>query len=416
MDRFHITYWWGPPPVETTEKRYQEVKDAGFTLNCPPGPVGDDWLKNTPQQVNQMILDYSHKLGMKAVIQDPRVTKAVANEPGWREALKELVSEVGNHPGLAGYHIVDEPSASAFPQLGEIVAEFRRLDPKHYSYINVFPNFASVSQFGTPTYKQYLDDYIRIVKPAFVSYDHYHWMIDAKAPAAPPLTNERERAIWDDAWSRRGSGLDRPGYLTNLQEAYDACAKSRLPIWVIAILLPCGPYRDPGPGELRWDAYQALAYGTKCMSWFTYWCPVAGGGWDWKYACFTTDGKRTHNYAEIAEVNKEIQPIGQALFKRRCLSAMHVGGESEQVLQFKPTAQIKDVQGGRFTLGVFDGGVVLVANKDYQKKATSRIKLNGVTTASQFARSTGRYRRIPIKDGWISIDLQPGGGELIKLT
>src|SRR5262245_41335419 len=66
-DEFVTSYWYGPPPEQTTFERYKEIKDANFNVVFPPAIGGV-----TPE-VNHRILDYCQKLGMKAVIHDSRM-------------------------------------------------------------------------------------------------------------------------------------------------------------------------------------------------------------------------------------------------------------------------------------------------------------------------------------------------------
>lgn len=418
MERFHIMYWFGPPASDTTLARYKEIKRAGFTMISPPGTgvmnssgVRDD---DRSDEINHKLLDIGKKLDMKVLLADPRIYSAVGTKGSVRDAFNEVVEQFGSHPALDSYFVTDEPSATLFPRLGEIVGEMRRQDPKHASCVNLFPTYASPQQLGTVDYRTHLEEFVRIVKPQLVSYDNYHWLLDAKAPLPPADLNDRDRAIWENAWDRKGSGVDRPGYLENLQITWEVCQKHRLPMMVVALLLPHGPYRDPGESELLWDSYQALAYGAKRLCWFTYWTP-GKDAWNFHNACFTEDGKRTHNYAEIAKVNKEVFPIGQALANLGSLGVYHVGEESEPVTSFKPNAVIKEVKGGRFTLGTFIRGRVLVANKDYKQSAVCQIKLGQAITPRIFDRASRGHNMVPTHDGWIKLALKPGGAELLIL-
>ncbi len=419
MDRFHIMYWFGPPPSETTLARYKEIRDAGFTMISPPGTgimnssgVREDTVSD---DTNHKLLDIGKNLGMKVLLADPRIYTAIGTKGPIDDDLKKVDDEFGSHPALEAYFVTDEPSAKIFPRLGQITAELKKLDSKHLSFINLFPTYASPQQLGSVDYRHHLEEFIGAVKPSVVSYDHYHWLLDSKAPAPPSELNERDRAIWENAWDRKGSGLDRPGYLENLQITWEVCQKHRLPMVVVTLLLPHGPYRDPGPAELRWDCYQALAYGVKALCWFTYWTPGMDE-WNFHNACITEDGKRTHNYAEIADVNKEILPIGRLLYQKRSLGVMHVGPETEPVEPFKPNAVIREAEGGRFTLGMFTNGVILIANKDYTKSAVCRLKLGEKIKSTIYDRRLARYIPLPPRDGWLELDLAPGGGELIKLA
>ncbi|MHB8901831.1 MAG: hypothetical protein ACYC6Y_24005 [Thermoguttaceae bacterium] len=82
------------------------------------------------------------------------------------------------------YYITDELRAAAFPPLGKLVDHLRRLDPAHLAYINLFPTYANNQQLGTTgdtvtACREHLRQYVDVVKPSLISYDHYqfarHW-------------------------------------------------------------------------------------------------------------------------------------------------------------------------------------------------------------------------------------------------
>ena len=67
---------------------------------------------------------------------------------------------------MYSYFITDEPSASAFPALGKLVAYLRQRDPAHLAYINLFPTYANNEQLGTKgdtvtAYREHLRQYHR---------------------------------------------------------------------------------------------------------------------------------------------------------------------------------------------------------------------------------------------------------------
>src|SRR5688500_3803960 len=67
---FVISYWAGPPAKFQTLERIQEIKDAGFTLAFPGTAVND--VAN-----NRKFLDLCQQVGLKAMIQDGRMPRAI---------------------------------------------------------------------------------------------------------------------------------------------------------------------------------------------------------------------------------------------------------------------------------------------------------------------------------------------------
>ena len=93
-----------------------------------------------------------------------------------------LIARVRHHPALYDYFITDEPSAANFPALGKLVAYLRERDPAHLAYINLFPTYANNEQLGTKgdtvtAYREHLRQYVDIVKPGLISYDHYQFSV-----------------------------------------------------------------------------------------------------------------------------------------------------------------------------------------------------------------------------------------------
>lgn len=65
------------------------------------------------------------------------------------ETLEDIVEDYGDHPALMGYNLYDEPSATLFPSLGNMVRTLRDLqNPEGISLVNLWPSDAAVSQTG----------------------------------------------------------------------------------------------------------------------------------------------------------------------------------------------------------------------------------------------------------------------------
>ena len=110
-------------------------------------------------------------------------------------------------------------------------------------YINLFPTYASSKQLGNPTYADHLESFMRTVRPAVLSYDHYSLMKD---------------------------GTDRKDYFENLSLIREAGLRWGVPPWNIILSIPHFGYRDPTEAEMRWQVYTSLAYGMKGILYFTY--------------------------------------------------------------------------------------------------------------------------------------------------
>src|SRR5690242_169504 len=156
-----VTYWAGPTLTDAAAK---QMAEGGWNLV---------WC-------GEKQLDIAQRHGLRAQLNDGLLGPATLDDPKQRAKLDALISRVRNNPALYSYFITDEPNAAAFPALGRLVAYLRERDPAHLAYINLFPTYATNEQLGTKgdtvtAYQEYLRQYIDVVKPSLVSYDHYQF-------------------------------------------------------------------------------------------------------------------------------------------------------------------------------------------------------------------------------------------------
>ena len=89
--RIPVLAWYGIPFSETTVARYQEMKDAGITHQLSFFPNIDEMQK---------ALDIAEKVGIQLVVSCPELK----SDP--EKTAKRFL----NHPAVAGYHLMDEPT------------------------------------------------------------------------------------------------------------------------------------------------------------------------------------------------------------------------------------------------------------------------------------------------------------------
>ena len=161
-----------------------------------------------------------------------------------QQRLDELIARVRKHPALECYFIADEPSAAAFPALARLVAYLREKDPDHYAYINLFPSYADNAQLGTKgdtvtAYREHLRQFIEIVKPSVLSYDHYHFL-------------------------KSGDGGH---YFLNLGLIREAALQAHIPFMnIVQASHGLSIWRPVSTDELRWLVYTTLAYGAAALA------------------------------------------------------------------------------------------------------------------------------------------------------
>lgn len=349
-----ITYWYGPPREFTNQEVYNDVKEAGFTV---AGPME---CSGYSVEENMKFLDVCEANGLKACVFDKRMSHAInmyqSGEDGWAVPIVEMIDDYKNHPALSSYYVFDEPNSSLFKMLGEIVALIKEHDPEHPGYINLFPNYATNEQLGNESYYEHVKQYIEIVKPAFVSYDHYHFLHFAQnelPDGVEETDNDRENAIRHSAMIN----VDRPGFFENLEIVRELCIEYNLPFMVIVLLIQHGPYRNVTESELRFEAFQAMAYGAKMLSFFTYWTVIEPGSWwNWQNGCISCEGEKLQHYYDVSKVNKDLHVYGSYLENQDSIKVEHF-----------------NKNGVSFTVGYFTNGYVAVANRDFNKESYFKI-------------------------------------------
>jgi hypothetical protein len=374
-DQFETSFWLGPPEKFTTLERYQEIKNAGFTLAFPP-------LHTPSVELNRKILDLCHQVGLRAMIADARMPLSLA-APDAKQKLDAIVADYANHPALYGYFVTDEPSAAAFEGLRDVVAYLRSKDPKHPGFVNLFPTYGPpFDQHGTKTYEEYVDRFTATVKPAVLSYDHYPFIATG----------------------------DRPQYFNNLAVIRNAATKSKIPFWQIALCVQHYDYRHLTEGELRFQAMHTLAFGGRGLLWYTYWYPGEPNP-TVAHALINHDGSRDPHYEMIKQVNADARAIGDELLPFDSYATYHVGAPVEFTLPATATNPTPVESTGPVTVGLFrdsDGRWrTLVASRDYRTPLS--IKVSRATEVFDPAKKKWSPITSPA-----SIDLPPAGTMLFR--
>ena len=395
------TYWAGPgyggQPLTDADAR--QLDEGGFNLVWSP----------------EKDLDVAGRYKLRALLNDPLITPGTLDTPAGREKLDALIARVKAHPSLYAYFITDEPNAAAFPALGKLVGYLRERDPAHMAYINLFPTYANNDQLGTKgdtvtAYKEHLRQYVEIVTPALISWDHYQFV---------------------------AGGKDSDQYFLNLALIRKAAMDARLPFLNIVQACTWDPsMRAPTPDELRYLVYTTLAYGAQGISYFVYSyepCYKPGTG-----QLVTPQGKRTELYEAAKKLNPEFVAIASELQKLQSLGTYHAGmlpPGAEPLpdgLPFRfdpPVAKMDDKPPQRvkgLLVGVFGrfrrdarhvheseahASHVMVVNLDYREPAVTRLvgqePLEVFDAASKTWKSAG-------KDGKAELRLPPGGGVLAR--
>jgi hypothetical protein len=374
-----VTYWAGPAMTDAVAR---QMAEGGFNLV---------WC-------TEKTLDVAQRHGLRAQLQDGLLSPATLDDPARREKLDALIARVRTHPALYSYFITDEPSAAQFPGLGKLVAYLRERDPAHLAYINLFPTYANNQQLGTQgdmvtAYREHLRQYVEIVRPSLISYDHYQF----------------------------ASNGDLDGYFLNLAMIRQASQGAGVPFLNIVQAASWTPVRRvPNGDEMRYLVYTTLAYGAQGISYYVYCAPNHKGG------IALADGTPTPIYHALATLNPEFVAIARELQPLASLAVYHAGMKPPGAqplpedapfrldppvapMAYTPPERVRGVLLGYFGEATAPSHVVVV-NLDY--KAEAALTLIGPGKLETFDAATGKWS--PTGSRQAKLQLPPGGGKLVR--
>ena len=371
---FVLTFWCGPPLHVIDDARLAEVAAAGFTT------VGAPCEGDFDEAGNRRLLALAARRGLCVGVGNTRIYTAAAGSPDAVALADAVVASYRDAPALDGYVVADEPTVENFPSLAPVVAALGAADPTRLAYVNLLPDYIPPINLGAASYADYLEQFVATVRPRILSVDYYPF----------------------------GEHKDRSTFFANLSALRDTALRHDLPFLWIMLAMPHGPYRDPTEAELAWQAFHALAYGARGISYFTYWTPPAG---DWNHRRgLIEDGRPTARYAEAQRLNRQLRAVGDALDGWRSLAVADSRGEMATPL---PIGPLQAVDGGAFTIGLFGDGhggiAALVVNRDYRAAATATLRLRPGTSLP----------RLLTPQGWqpqatLDLPLEPGGARLVR--
>ena len=219
---------------------------------------------------------------------------------------EEAAAKFQDHPAIWGIDIGDEPSALDFPYYKTVMEKVEELFPNQFAFLNLYPNYASVSQntaeqtksqLGTATYAEHIEKYCEWVPADYISYDFYY---------------KNVRVALD---------------YSNLRVVSDACRRTGRGMWVTVQVNSYDPKVWITENELRFQAYSALAFGAENITWACY-----TAGW-WDNQVLDANGVKTQQYDKLKKVNAELHLIGKDYMRYVSKSTSFVGFGGTNMLE-----------------------------------------------------------------------------------
>ena len=139
-----VMSWGGIAQTEISVENYKKLKDVGVNIDIAFFASAD---------AIATALDAAGKAGVKLMISCPELK----SDP------EKTANRFKNHTALEGYYLGDEPGKPLFQELADIQKRLKTADPKHYSFVNLYPNINSnKSKFGTKDYEEYISTFDKL--------------------------------------------------------------------------------------------------------------------------------------------------------------------------------------------------------------------------------------------------------------
>jgi hypothetical protein len=314
------------------------------------------------------------------------------------ETIRKRVEAAGKSPAVIGYFVTDEPGVQKFPALAKAVSAVHKYAPGKLAYVNLYPDYATLgapnlSQLGVPSYADYLDRFVGVVKPELISYDNY------RVQTSNDMKDPKLAA----------------SYYNNLLAVRAAAMKSGLPFWVINSGNQVRKFTPPpSPANLQLQAYASLAAGARGLTWYKYYANNYG------YPPIEKAGNRTATWSYLKMVNEQAKMLGPTLLKLRSTGVYFthpapVGGLAELPGKVVQGVECKTpIMVGEFA-GTADGEQwVMVVNLSLADSAKPKLTFTGAGAPHPHMLSPADGSMSPIEAD-NSTWLTAGQGALIRV-
>lgn len=214
---------------------------------------------------------------------------------------RETVLRFRDHPALFGYYITDEPTSEEFKNVESRITVIKKYDTIHPVYVNLYSNYAQLSQLKKNSYDDYINDFVHSVPVDFISFDNY------------PLMNNKIHNNW----------------YQNLEQIRYYSMLTKKNFWAFANATVFDLYSQPTIASLKLQMYSNLLYGAQGLQYFTYWT-LDDENWkknNFKHAIVDSHGRPTVTYNIVQKTNSDIQNYAHVFLGSTVEKVFHTGGE-----------------------------------------------------------------------------------------
>ena len=301
----------------------------------------------------------------------------------------DAAAKFKDHPAIWGIDIGDEPSALDFPHYGRIFDAVNGAFPKQFPYLNLYPNYASVSkntedqalsQLGTRTYNEHIQKYCELVPADYISYDFYVYCTTVHK------------------------------CYENLVTVADACRRTGRSMWIILQVNSHVPQGWMNEDMLRFQAFSSMAFGAENITWACY-----TAGW-WYNQVLDENGEKTVQYDRLRNVNREIRAMASLYMKYVSTATHFVGFDTVADIDGSSIVSVKSLNTGYFRNLKADDGLPLVVGEMNSREGDGSRALF-IFAADDWKGENRKHRRVTFETTGVAPALaafDPQGKKVIE--
>ncbi len=388
-DNILLSVYWPPTKDHVNDEQYKYLADAG--INHILG-AGEETL-HTPEIQNRM-LELCEKYGMGMTVHDGSFGPELI-----KKSEGEIITQVRKYkdiPACKGFYLQDEPFNP------NIYTEAAKAIKKEYPDASLHLNFLPCFSYDTEArYMNQMNDWCALCRANGFSVDY--------------LTYDLYPFGFGEG------NMNREGFLKNLRLCHTVGAynKVKTGIYLQAVSLLNG-YPTPTEDALRYEIHLALAYGSKWLSYFTWFTPVNRGVEQFSDGIMTDKGEPSPLYPAIKRLNRAVTALGKTLIKCECVDVYSNGGKyGEKPIPeelFVQPADNADYMLSYLRDPITHRNYIMAVNNDFLHPQSLGLKFDGAIPALYLVDpKDGELRRIPSNLGLVRVKLSPGGAVLIAL-
>jgi len=273
---------------------------------------------------------------------------------------------------------------------------------------------------------EYVEEYARIIKPQFLSFDAY------PRSTIPPGGE-------DSALYRADRGVEWPElhayYRDQYWEAWETYRlvgwKYDIPLWGFVLATPhqhsVWSYGPVTEGTIRLEAFTGLAHGIQALQYFTLPTVVDDGGGTfngWEDGILGPDGGPSIRLEHFRRVNRDVARLGPLIKGLTCTRVFHTGPLTSNCCRWNAVRGTSDsshctiarVEGDPVIIGFLKGDgkrYAMIVNRNPARRGRVVVEVRQGWRALEVYKRDGRTEtsQRPV----FNVDLEPGDGRLFRL-